>query len=100
MIDTDIKLDEKIERKIAVPPKYKVVFLNDNSTPIDFVIGVLTDVYRHSLETAKQLTLTIHNEGAGVAGIYTFEIAEQKANETVTLARASGFPLRVTLEEE
>jgi len=100
MIDTDVKLDEKIERKVGIPPKYKVVLLNDNSTPIDFVVGILTDVYRHSIDTAKQLTLTIHTEGAGVAGIYTYEIAEQKASETVTLARASGFPLRVTLEEE
>ena|SRR5210317_674162 len=100
MIDTDIQLDEKIERKVSIPPRYKVVFLNDDSTPIDFVIEILETVYRHSTETAKQLTLTIHTEGAGVAGIYTYEIAEQKASETVTLARASGFPLRITLEEE
>jgi len=100
MIDTDVKIDEKIKKKIAPPPKYKVVMLNDDSTPIDFVINVLIEVYKHSIEAAKQLTLTIHNEGSGVAGIYTFEIAEQKANETVALARASGFPLRINIEEE
>ena len=97
-VDLDVKLDEKIERIIAEPPKFKVIFVNDNQTPMEFVIEVLVGIFRHTDKTAEQLTLTIHTEGAGVAGIYNYELAEQKAVETVNLARANGFPLVVKVE--
>ena len=96
----EIVIDEKIKVTTFEPPKYKVVLLNDDTTPIDFVIEILMSIYRHTQETAEQLTLTIHHEGAGVAGIYTYELAEQKAIETVNLSRQSGFPLQIKVEEE
>jgi len=96
----DVKIDEKIEQKIGIPPKYKVIVLNDDTTPMDWVIGILADVFKHSEETAKKLTLTIHTEGSAVAGIYTFEVAEQKSVEAVNLSREHGFPLSFRLEQE
>jgi len=96
----DIKIDEKITQKIGLPPKYKVIVLNDDATPMDWVIGILVEVFKHSEETAKKLTLTIHTDGSAVAGIYTYEVAEQKSVESVNLSREHGFPLSFRLEQE
>ncbi len=97
---TDIKLDEKIKQKVVEPKKWKVIFLNDDQTPMDFVVCVLTQVFKHSEEGARDITLQIHQQGSAVAGTYTFEIAEAKAVESTNLARANGFPLQIKLEEE
>ena len=97
---TDIKLDEKIKQKVVEPKKWKVILLNDDHTPMDFVVGILTQVFKHSEEGARDITLQIHQQGSAIAGTYTFEIAEAKAVESTNLARASGFPLQIKLEEE
>ena len=97
---TDIKLDEKIKQKVIEPKKWKVILLNDDHTPMDFVVGILTEVFKHSEDSARDITLQIHQQGSGIAGTYTFEIAEAKAVESTNLARASGFPLQIKLEEE
>jgi ATP-dependent Clp protease adaptor protein ClpS len=96
----DIKIDEKIKKEIREPSKYKVVMLNDEGTPMDWVIDVLKRIFNHSQETAEKLTLQIHSEGSGIAGIYTYEIAEQKAVETVNASRERGFPLQVRIDIE
>jgi ATP-dependent Clp protease adaptor protein ClpS len=99
-VDIDIKIDEKIKERVLTPQKYKVILLNDDTTPMDWVIGILVEIFKHSETTAKQLTLTVHTEGSAVAGTYTFEIAEQKTAEAVTLSRDNGFPLQLRLEQE
>lgn len=96
----DVKLDEKIKITVQEPKLWKVIFLNDDHTPMEFVIGVLTEIFKHGQETAKDITMQIHSEGSGIAGIYSFEIAEVKAVESTNLARANGFPLQIKLEEE
>ncbi len=100
MTETDIDIDEKIDEIILEPKKYKVLLLNDNETPMDWVIEVLISIFKHSETTAKELTLIIHNEGAGIAGIYSYEIAEQRSLEAVSASRDRGFPLQIKLEEE
>ena len=97
---TEVQIDEKIKQVITVPKKYKVVLLNDDSTPMDWVISVLVTIFKHSETTAKELTLMVHNEGAGVAGTYTYEIAEQKTTEAINASRDRGFPLKIKMEEE
>ena len=97
---TDVKLDEKIKQKVQEPHRWKVIFLNDDHTPMEFVISVLTEIFKHSQETAKNVTMQIHTEGSGVAGVYSFEIAEVKAVEATNLARGNGFPLQIKMEEE
>jgi ATP-dependent Clp protease adaptor protein ClpS len=96
----DIKLDEKIKYEIEEPKRWKVIFLNDDHTPMEFVIGLLTEIFKHTQETAKQITLEIHNSGSGIAGTYSYEIAEVKMVESTSLARSSGFPLQLKMEEE
>jgi len=96
----DIKIDEKIKHTVKEPSKYKVVMLNDDKTPMDWVIEILTTIFKHSETTAKEITLRIHNEGSGVAGIYTYEIAEQKAVEATHASRDRGFPLQLRVDKE
>ena len=100
MSKTDVVIDEKIEIEIKEPKDCKVIFLNDDTTPMDFVVSILQEIFKHTFDTAQALTIQIHEEGRGVAGIYSYEIAEQKATETVNLSRQNGFQLKVKIEEE
>ena len=99
-VDTEVKIDEKIKIQILEPGLYKVIFLNDEQTPMDFVVSLLILIFKHSQETANAITLKIHEEGSGVVGIYSYEIAEQKAIEATNFSRENGFPLRIKVEEE
>jgi ATP-dependent Clp protease adaptor protein ClpS len=100
MATTDIQLDEKIKVTISEPKRWKVILLNDDSTPMEFVIGVLTEIFKHTQDTAREIMLDVHETGSGVAGVYSFEIAEAKAVEATNLARTNGHPLQIKLEEE
>ena len=100
MPSTDIQLDEKIKVKISEPKRWKVILLNDDSTPMDFVISILVEVFKHTIDTSKEIMLQVHETGSGIAGVYSFEIAEAKAVEATQQARTSGFPLQIKLEEE
>jgi ATP-dependent Clp protease adaptor protein ClpS len=98
--DIDVVLDSKFKKVTKEPSKYKVLMLNDNHTPMDWVIDLLCSVFKHSETTAKELTMKIHNEGSAVVGIYTYEIAEQKVVESTNASRERGFPLQLMLEKE
>lgn len=97
---TDTKQTTKNEVVIKKPSMFKVIFNNDDATPVDFVKDLLKAVFRHSDEQAINLTLEIHNTGKGIAGVYTFEVAEQKHNEAVLISRTHGHPLNINLESE
>lgn len=97
-MSAETQLVERTTQKVEPPKDWKVIFLNDDHTPMDFVIQVLTEIFRHTLERAHEITLEIHNEGSGVVGVFSYEIAEQKGMDTTTLARHNGFPLKVKLE--
>lgn len=100
MPSTDIQIDEKIKIKVSEPKRWKVILLNDDTTPMEFVISILVDVFKHTGDSAKSIMLEVHETGSGVAGVYSFEIAEAKAVETTQQARSNGFPLQIKLEEE
>lgn len=94
----EVEIDNDFE--ILSPGLYKVIIQNDDHTPMDFVIAVLMHIFKHSEARAKDITMQIHNEGAGVAGVYSHEIAEQKGAEGTMLARQNGWPLVFRIEEE
>jgi ATP-dependent Clp protease adaptor protein ClpS len=100
MPGTDIQLDEKIKITASEPKRWKVIILNDDVTPMEFVVTVLMDIFRHTETTAQDIMLQIHQTGSGVAGTYSFEIAEAKAVEATNLARTNTYPLQIKLEEE
>lgn len=80
------------------PLHYKVIYINDNVTPMDFVIESLVTIFNHSPENAEAITMKVHEEGSGVAAVLPYEMAEQKGVETTQLARNNGFPLQIKLE--
>ena len=94
----DVVVKTKDATGIFTPKRYNVVLMNDDYTPIDFVISLLIDIFHHGMEKAKELSATIHSAGSGIAGTYEFEIAEQKALEATMSSRDSKFPLVVKLE--
>jgi len=97
---TEAVLDTKTKKSLKKPKKYKVVFVNDDQTPFEWVINILINVFKHSEQSAINLTSKIHNEGSAIVGVYHFEIAEQKASEAQLLSRSHRFPLQIKLEEE
>jgi ATP-dependent Clp protease adaptor protein ClpS len=95
---TDIVIDEKIEQIVMEPEPVKVIVLNDDVTPVDFVVELLMKVFKHSQDTAKEITIKIHTEGSGIVGAYSFEVAEQKTKEAIEESRSRGFPLQIRME--
>lgn len=100
MGETAVKSRELVNTIIKPPSRYKVIVNNDDVTPMEFVIVMLMTVFKHTQETATELTLKIHNEGSAVAGIYSYEIAEQKGIDATHLARENGHPLVIRVEQE
>lgn len=92
--------NKRTDSIVKKPSLYKVVFNNDDSTPMEFVIDLLKQIFHKTHDDAVKVTVTIHEEGKGTAGLYTFEIAEQKQNEAVFVSRTNGHPLAITLEAE
>lgn len=80
------------------PLMYRVIYINDNVTTMEFVIESLITIFSHTPETAQDITQNIHEEGSGTAAILPYEMAEQKGVEVTQLARANGFPLQIKLE--
>ena len=86
--------------KTAKPPLYKVLLHNDDYTTREFVVMVLSDVFRKSEREATQIMMHVHTNGVGVAGVYTHEVAETKIHKTTTLARRFEYPLQLSMEPE
>jgi ATP-dependent Clp protease adaptor protein ClpS len=95
----DMEVQEIVKSKVKAPSQYKVVFLNDDSTPMDFVVMLMMELFKHTSENAHGITMQIHNEGSGIVGVFSFEIAEQKALESTAMSQENGFPLKVKVEE-
>ena len=88
------------ETRLEKPPLFKVVLHNDDFTTMEFVVFVLSHVFLRSDLEAFSIMLKVHNEGIGIAGVYTFEVANMKAEKAMNLARAHEYPLLCTVEEE
>ena len=82
------------------PKKYKVILMNDDLTPMEFVIEILIGIFNKSPTEAQEITYAVHHNGSGIAGIFNYEVAEQKAHEATNISRNAGFPLSLKLEEE
>ena len=95
----DSTLLEAEKSKVKQPPLFKVMLLNDDYTPMDFVEFVLKTVFHISTLDALALALAVHTKGKGIAGTYTFEVAEQKQCEVLLMAKVEEHPLRVEVEQ-
>ncbi len=90
---------ERQRKKIQEPSLYKVLLHNDDYTSMEFVVSILENVFRKSIAEATTIMMNIHQEGVGVAGVYTREICETKIIQVHQLARKSDFPLRCSMEK-
>ena len=100
MAQTTIKPRTKTKPKTQRPPLYKVILLNDDYTPREFVVMVLNAVFRMGAERAYQVMMTAHRRGACVIAVFARDVAETKAKEATELGKARGYPLFFTTEPE
>ena len=100
VIDRDGSDTIKKTKRPKPPRKYKVIYHNDDYTPMEFVTWSLIEFFNKSEIDAQSLTLQVHKEGSAIAGIYDYQIAEQKIWEVLSSAKENEFPLRVTGESE
>lgn len=91
--ETELNVDEKIIEDTFEPSKHNVIMLNDNYTPMEWVVELLMEIFKHSRETAEQLTIQVHTQDSAVVGSFSYEIAEQKVHESNSISRSYGFPL-------
>ena len=96
----EVGIEVQEEEAIEHLKRYKVLLLNDDYTSMDFVVDILMDIFKHPLDNAINLMLTIHKEGKAVCGVYTYELAETKIEEVRKRARENDYPLKAIMEEE
>jgi ATP-dependent Clp protease adaptor protein ClpS len=90
----------KTEISFKEPPFFKVIYLNDERTAIEFVIDSLIEHFEYTADTAKTITMDIHESGSAVVAVLPYEIAEQKGIEITVSARTEGYPLQIKLEPD
>jgi ATP-dependent Clp protease adaptor protein ClpS len=95
---TAVKIKTNIE--LTEPPMFKVIYLNDNQTTMEFVVETLIDFFSYTTDTALQITKDIHDDGSAVVAVLPYEVAEQKGIEVTVHARTNNYPLQVKLEPE
>lgn len=88
------------DAKTKKPSMYKVLLLNDDYTPMEFVVHILQRFFRMTIEEATEVMLHVHQKGVGVCGVFTYEVAETKVNQVLSFARQNDHPLQCTLEKE
>jgi ATP-dependent Clp protease adaptor protein ClpS len=91
---------EEVREEVTEPPLYRVLIHNDDYTPKVFVVEILMKVFNKSMDEATGIMWHTHENGLGLCGIYSFEVAETKVNLVTEAARESGFPLRLSIEED
>ena len=97
--DLETVILTKDESELKVPPMYKILLLNDDFTPMDFVVEVLRIFFSMDQEQATQIMLEVHTEGSAVCGVYPSDIASTKVNQVIEFARSNQHPLRCVMEE-
>ena len=90
----------QINQGLSEPPMFKIIYLNDNTTPMEFVIETLLDSFNYNEQTAMEITQDIHESGSAVVAVLPYEIAEQKGIEVTVQARTNNYPLQIKLEPE
>lgn len=92
-------LENETEEAVSHYPMHKVIMHNDDKTTFDFVIFILTSLFEKSEQEASNLAMEIHKSGSALAGVYTFEHAEMRVDQVISLARANKYPLTCTIEK-
>ena len=96
---TDVVTKTKLDLDLTEPSMYKVIYINDSQTSMQFVVESLVDYFGHGELSAEKITEDIHIEGSGIVAVLPYEIAEQKGIEVTVDARSQGYPLQIKLKE-
>ncbi len=96
----NVEARTKTDVSLKEPPLFKIIYLNDERTAVEFVIGTLIEYFEYTPATAETITMDIHNSGSAVVAVLPYEIAEQKGIEITVSARSEGYPLQIKLEPE
>ena len=96
----DNQVITETRKKVKTPKRYKVILLNDDYTSMEFVVFILENVFHKSHQEAFTLMMAIHQTGSGIAGVFSYEIAEMKTALVMEIARKNEYPLRCIMEED
>ena len=100
ILEQELGVITKEKPEVKKPDMYAVVLINDDYTPMEFVIYVLQTIFKKSYEEAKKIMLLVHNEGMGICGIYSLDIAETKANQVIEFSRVNQHPLECKVQKQ
>lgn len=100
MSKTETKIKIKPNLSLQEPPLFKIIYINDEVTSMEFVVGSLVGYFNYNTDTAARITQNIHEQGSAVVAVLPYEIAEQKGIEVTLDARAQGYPLQIKVEAE
>jgi len=100
MSETETRIKVDVNEQLQEPSLFKIIYVNDNETSMEFVIESLVEIFDYAPTTAESLTIKVHEEGAATVAILPYEMAEQKGIEVTVSARSAGYPLQVKLEPE
>ena len=100
IFEEDLGVITKEKPEVKKPDMYAVVLINDDYTPMEFVVLILQRFFGHNTQTAQKIMLHVHQKGVGVCGVYTYEVAETKINQVMTFARQNEHPLQLQMEKE
>ena len=100
MAQTETKLRTRTQEAVRPPSLFRVIYINDNQTSMEFVVSSLVEYFDYTAESAEQITVDIHEAGSAVVAVLPYEIAEQKGIEVTLQARSQSYPLQIKLEPE
>ena len=100
ILEQELGVITKEKPEVKKPNMYAVVLINDDYTPMEFVIYILQTIFKKSYEEAKKIMLLVHNEGKGICGVYSLDIAETKANQVIEFSRVNQHPLECKVQKQ
>lgn len=98
MANVETKIKETV--KLSEPPRFKIIYMNDDETPVEFVISTLIEYFDYTEIVAQKITMDVHSSGSAVVAVLPYELAEQKGIEITVSARSEGYPLQIKLEPD
>jgi ATP-dependent Clp protease adaptor protein ClpS len=102
MSQAEIKTKTRTKTNLDVkePPMFKIIYINDDKTPMEFVVSTLIEHFDYTIDSAQDITIAIHETGSAVVAVLPYELAEQKGVEITVAARSEGYPLQIKLEPQ
>jgi len=99
-VEIKTKTRTKTNLDVKEPPMFRIIYINDDQTPMEFVVSTLIEHFDYTIDSAQDITIAIHETGSAVVAVLPYELAEQKGVEITVSARSEGYPLQIKLEPQ